>query len=168
APRASARFAVLAFAASALVAVAAFAPGRFGADVGAAVGIPIGAAVAAGACLAPGASRTRRSSWAALVIAAPVLAVALLVVIDLLLGGNAHLTRSVLRAGGFDQLGDVLERRLRLSAHSFSRYARTPMLWIAAAAVVAGIAQRRRIETWFRVRRSAWAGLVGGAAATAA
>ena len=42
------------------------------------------------------------------------------------------------------------------------------MLWIAAAAIVAGIAQRRRIETWFRARRSAWAGLVGGAAATAA
>ena len=42
------------------------------------------------------------------------------------------------------------------------------MLWIAAVAIVAGIAQRRRIERWFRARRAAWAGLVGAAAATVA
>ncbi len=51
APRISPRGAALAFALTGLVAVAAFAPGRFGADVGAAIGIPVGAAVAAAVCL---------------------------------------------------------------------------------------------------------------------
>ena len=42
------------------------------------------------------------------------------------------------------------------------------MLWVAALAIVAGIAQRRRIESWFRARHAAWAGLAGAAAATVA
>ena len=162
APRASPRGAALAFALTGLIAVAAFAPGRFGADVGAAIGIPVGAAVAVAVCL--GGPRRRLL----LVIAVPIVALAALATADLLLGGGAHLTRSVLRAGGFGQLADVAERRLRLSAQSFSRYAGTPMLWIAAVAIVAGIAQRRRIELWFRARRAAWAGLGGAAAATLA
>jgi hypothetical protein len=162
APRASPRGAALAFALTGLVAVAAFAPGPFGADVGAAIGIPVGAAVAVAVCL--GGSRRRLL----LVIAVPIAALAALAATDLLLGGGAHLTRSVLRAGGFDQLANVAERRLRLSAGSFSRYARTPMLWIATLAIVAGIAQRRRIEAWFRGRRTAWAGFGGAVAATGA
>ena len=101
-------------------------------------------------------------------IAAPLIAVGALVAADLVLGGNAHLTRSVLRAGGFDQLGDVFQRRLRLSAHSFSRYAGTAMLWLAVAGLLVGIAQRRRIRAWFGDRRLAWAGLVGAFAATLA
>ena len=125
--------------------MAAFAPGRFGADVGAAIGIPVGAAVAVG-----GLPWRTRVADCSLVIAAPIVALAALAAADLLLGGGAHLTRSVLRAGGFDQLADVAERRLRLSAQSFGRYARTPMFWIAAVAIVAGIARRRRIESWFR------------------
>jgi hypothetical protein len=162
APRISPCGAALAFALTGLVAVAAFAPGRFGADVGAAIGIPIGAAVAAAACL--GGPRRRLL----LVMAVPIVVLAALGAADLLLGGNAHLTRSVLKAGGLDQLADVAERRLRLSAENFSRYARTPMLWIAALVIVAGIAQRRRIEAWFTDRRTAWAGLGGAAAATVA
>ena len=130
--------------------------------MGAAIGIPVGAAVAAAVCL----SGSRRGLL--LVIAAPLVALAALGAADLLLGGNAHLTRSVLEAGGLDQLADVAERRLRLSAGSFSRYARTPMLWICALAIVAGIAQRRRIEAWFGDRRTAWAGWRGAAAATVA
>ena len=70
APRISPRGAALAFALTGLVAVAAFAPGRFGADVGAAIGIPIGAAVAAAACLggrrppaAAGDRRPDRRPW---------------------------------------------------------------------------------------------------------
>ena len=162
APRASPRGAALAFALTGLIAVAAFAPGRFGADVGAAIAIPVGAAVAVAVCL--GGPRRRLL----LVIAVPIVALAALATADLLLGGGAHLTRSVLRAGGFGQLADVAERRLRLSAQSFSRYARTPMLWIAALAIVAGVAERRGIELWFRGRRAAWAGLGGAAAATVA
>ena len=74
----------------------------------------------------------------------------------------------MLRAGGFDQLSTVAERRLRLSAGSFSRYAAAPMLWIAAAAIVAGIVWRRRIEAWFAGRRAAWAGFLAALAATVA
>ena len=101
-------------------------------------------------------------------IAAPIVALAVLGAADLLLGGNAHLTRSVLEAGGLDQLADVAERRLRLSAGNFSRYAATPLLWICALVIVAGIAQRRRIEAWFGGRRTAWAGVAGAGAATVA
>ena len=162
APRISPRAAALVFALTGLGAVAVFAPGRFGADVGAAIAIPVGAAVAAAACLEG--SRRR----VLLVIAAPIAALAALGAADLLLGGNAHLSRSVLEAGGADQLADIAERRLRLSAGNFSRYASTPMLWICALAIVAGIAQRRRIEAWFVERHTAWAGLGGAAAGTVA
>jgi hypothetical protein len=161
-PRVSPGRAALAFAVAGVLAVAAFAPGRFGADVGAAIAIPIGAAVAVAVCL--GGSRRRLL----LAIAAPIAALAALAAADLLLGGDAHLTRSVLHAGGFDQLGDVVERRLRLSAANFRRYAPTPMLWGAALAIVAGVWQRRRIEAWFGSRRHAWAGFLGAAAATVA
>jgi hypothetical protein len=162
APRASGRAAAAAFAITALVAVAAFAPGSFGADVGAAIGIPIGAAVAIGICLG-----VRRSGWI-WVIVAPLAALAALVVIDLAAGGNAHLTRSVLDAGGLGNLGDVFQRRLELSAHSFARYAQSFIFWIVIALIVAGLTQWRRIVGWFDGRRTAWAGFIGAIAATLA
>ena len=128
APRASGRGAAVAFAITAVLAVAAFAPGSFGADVGAAIGIPIGAAVAIGICLG-----VRRTGWV-WVIVAPLAAVAALIAIDLATGGNAHLTRSVLDAGGLGNLGDVFQRRLQLSAHSFARYAGSFIFWIVIGA----------------------------------
>jgi hypothetical protein len=162
APRASGRGAAAAFAITAAIAVVAFAPGRFGADVGAAIGLPVGAAVAIGVCLG-----VRRRGWI-WVIVAPLAALAALVVIDLATAGNAHLTRSVLDAGGLGNLGDVFQRRLELSAHSFARYARTPIFWIVIALIVAGLTQWRRIEGWFDGRRAAWAGFSGAIAATVA
>ena len=54
-------------------------------------------------------------------IAAPVAVLALLALVDLLSGANAHLTRSVLDAGGFGDLADVAQRRLQLSVRSFAR-----------------------------------------------
>ncbi len=101
-------------------------------------------------------------------IVAPIAAVAALVVIDLASGGNAHLTRSVLDAGGLGNLGDVFQRRLQLSAHSFARYAGSFIFWIVIAMIVAGLTQWRRIEGWFGGRRRAWAGFLGAAAATIA
>jgi hypothetical protein len=162
APAASRRAAALAFGIVAGLALAAFAPGRFGADVGAAIGLPVGAAVAAGVCL--GAGRRRL----ALLLAAPVVALAALAAIDLATSGNAHLTRTVLSAGGFDQLSEVVERRLELSVRSFAHYGRTAIFWLAVAALVIGFAQRRRIEGWFGGRRRAWAGWLGAVAATVA
>jgi hypothetical protein len=161
-PRITARRAALGFVLTAVAAVAVFAPGRFGADVGAAIGIPVGAAVAALACLGGGRRRI------ALAIAAPIAALAALVLADLVLGGNAHLTRTVLRAGGLDQLAQVAERRLRLSAHSFSYYSGTAVLWIVVAVIVAGAFGRRAVESWFGSRRVGWAGFLGAAGATVA
>jgi hypothetical protein len=160
APRVQPRTAAIVFGVTAALGVAAFAPGRFGADVGAAIGLPVGAAVAAGVCL--GAGRRRL----ALLLAAPVVALAALVAVDLVSGGDAHLTRTVLRAGGFDQLAETVQRRLELSVHSFDRYAPTAMMWLVVAALVAGVLSRHRIEGWFGDRRWAWAGLLGALGAT--
>jgi hypothetical protein len=161
-PRASARAAALAFAIAGLVAVAAFAPGRFGADVGAAVAIPVGTAVAIG--VAVGARRGRLAS----VIAAPVAILAVLVAIDLALGGGAHLSRTVLEAGGLDDVAEVFQRRVELSARSFERYAQTVTFWIVLALIVAGIARWRVVKGWFEGRRALWAGFLGAAGATGA
>ena len=162
APRGSPRAAAFAFALTGLVAIAAFAPGRFGADVGAAIGIAVGAAVAIGVCLG---ARRWRWVW---VIAAPVAAIAALVAIDLVSGGDAHLTRSVLDAGGLGDLGQVLQRRLELSAHSFARYATSAIFWIVVALIVAGLAGWRSVRGWFGARDVLWAGFAGAIAATVA
>jgi hypothetical protein len=161
-PAASRRTAALTFATAGGVALVAFAPGRFGADVGAAVGLSVGAAVAAGVCLGA------RRRGLGLALAAPLIALAALAAVDLITGGDAHLTRTVLRAGGLDQLSDVIERRLELSVNSFGHYARTPLLWLATAAILVGVAQWRLIRHWFGDRRWAWAGWLGALAATAA
>jgi hypothetical protein len=162
APRVPPPRAAAAFALAGLGAVAAFAPGSFGADVGAAISIPIGVGAAIAACL----GGARRGLL--LAVAVPIVALAALAAVDVVLGGDAHLSRSVLQAGGLDELGDVAERRLRLSATNFDRYAASPVMWAALLAIVVGIWQRRRIEAWFGNRRVAWAGFLGGAAATLA
>jgi hypothetical protein len=149
---------------AALVTAAAFAPGRFGADVGAAIDLAVGAAVAAIVCLRGG---RRDLAWA-WVLPAPLAALAVLALVDLVSGGGSHLTRSVLDAGGLGDLGQVAERRLRLSAHNFSTYATSPALWVAVALLGIGIWQRRRIRAWFGDRRHAWAGFLGAAAGVAA
>jgi hypothetical protein len=91
-----------------------------------------------------------------------------LAVIDLVSGGDSHLTRSVLQAGGLHDLGQLAERRLRLSAHNFARYASSPVLWGAVAIIVAGIVCRRSLRDWFAARRYARAGFLGALAAAVA
>jgi hypothetical protein len=162
-PRAGRRAAATAFAIAALVVIAAFAPGRFGADVGAAVDLSLGAAAAAAICLGTGRGRA-----IAVAIAVPVCALAALAIVDLASGGDAHLTRSVLRAGGLGDLGQVAERRLRLSADNFASYRTSPAFWIAVALIVAGIVARDRIAGYFAGRRYAGAGFAGAVAGAAA
>ena len=159
APRLSRRRSALAFLATGLVFAFVFGAGRFGADVGAAIVLPLGAAVAAAAL------GTTRRRTALLVLAAPVVAVALLALVDLLSGANAHLTRSVLDAGGLGDLADVVQRRLQLSAHSFVK----PVVFLclpplALTAVWAAL-RRDRVEAWLRGRPALRAGLIGAAAA---
>jgi hypothetical protein len=160
APRLSPRAASASFLGTGLAAAFVFAAGRFGADVGAAIVLPLGAAVAA----ATVGSGRRRALLLAL--AAPVAAFALLALVDLLSGADAHLTRTVLDAGGLDDLGDVAQRRLELSAHSFARpvvYLFLPLLLAVAAWA---ILWRERIGAWLRHSPSMRAGLAGALAAT--
>ncbi len=138
-----------------------FAAGRFGADVGAAIVLPIGAATAAAAIAA------RRRRTALLVVAAPIAVLCLLALIDLVSGANAHLTRSVLDAGGLNDLADVAQRRLQLSAHSFARpilFAFMPLLVAAAALAVARRDGPRGAGC--AVCPAMRAGLIGGVVAT--
>jgi hypothetical protein len=173
----SRRGAGAAFVIAGLVAALVFAAGRFGADVGAAIVLPVGATVAVVALpddfdrFAPntGVNRSRSSFRRVLfaVIAVPIAAFGLLAFTDLVSGGNAHLTGSVLDAGGAGDLADVAERRLRLSAHDFRQAAGNPFFWIVVVGILAAIAQRRRIDAWLRPAPLARAGLIGACAAVA-
>ena len=144
-----------------LVAAVIFAAGRFGADVGAAIVFPVGAVAAAVAIL----GRGRRTSLLA-IVAAPLAALALLALIDLLSGANAHLTRSVLDAGGLGDLADVAQRRLQLSAHSFARPVLLAFLPVVALAAVLAYARRDRLRSWLAGVPTVRAGLLGALAAT--
>jgi hypothetical protein len=160
APRLAPRSAAATFIATGLAAAAVFAAGRFGADVGAAIVLPLGAAVAAATSVAG----RRRALIAAL--AAPLAALALLALVDLLSGADAHLTRSVLDAGGLDDLAQVAQRRLQLSAHSFGRPIVFVFLPVLVAVAVWAILWREGIGAWLRRRPAMRAGLAGALAAT--
>jgi hypothetical protein len=91
--------------------------------------------------------------------------VALIALIDLVSGANAHLTRSVLDAGGLNSLADVAQRRLQLSAHSFTRpivFVFMPLIALIAATAVL---RRDRLLAWLSGCPAMRAGLVGAVAA---
>jgi hypothetical protein len=159
---ASARTSAAVFVAVGLLAAFVFAVGRFGADVGAAIVFPVGAVVAA--VLVAG--RGRRLGLLA-AVAVPVLVLALLALIDLASGANAHLTRSVLDAGGLGDLGDVAQRRLQLSAHSFGRPVLLAFLPLVLAIAVAAYLRRDNLRAWLEGNPAMRAGLLGAVAATA-
>lgn len=161
APSLSAWRGSIAFLSVGLLAAAVFAAGRLGADVGAAIVFPTGAAVAAGSIAG------RRRRIVLLVIAAPMVVLALIALADLVSGANSHLTRSVLDAGGFHDLADVAQRRLELSAHSFTRPIVFVFLPIVGGLVAVAIAERDRLDAWLRAYPAMRAGLLGAVAATA-
>jgi hypothetical protein len=146
------------FAGLALLAAAAFAPGRFGADVGAAIVLGVGGATAA--VLALGLERRR----AILVVAGTaVVGVVALVAIDLVLGG-AHLSRSVLGAGEAGDVADVFDRRLRLMVRTFIHPVYPELLVLAGVALVSGFVRRREILAWFGDGWAARSGYLGALA----
>jgi hypothetical protein len=159
APGESPRRAAACFLAAGLLFALVFAAGRFGADVGAAIVLPFGAAVAAAAVAAP---RRRAALWAR---AVPLAALALLALVDLGSGGNAHLTRSVLDAGGLDELADVAQRRLELSAHGLGQPAVIAAMPLAIAIWAWAVLSRERIAAWVGDRPEVRAGLLGALAA---
>ncbi len=159
------RRAPICFLAAGALAAVAFAAGRWGADVGAAIVLPLGAAVAAVTADWSAEKSRLRIGW--IVLAAPILGLMLLAVIDLVSGGNAHLTRSVLDAGGAGRVADTIERRLRLSAHDFAQAAGNPLFWIVIAGIAVAIARWSRIEAWLRPAPIVRAGVIGACAAVA-
>jgi hypothetical protein len=160
-----------------LLAGLTFGVGRWGADVGAAITLPVGAAVAAIAVPVdlehfPGSQPGNRSRFTfrrvlIAVVGAPLVALVVLALIDLVSGGNSHLTRSVIDAGGASDLADVAERRLRLSAHDFAQAAGNPLFWIVIVGIGVAVSQWRRVDAWLRRAPLARAGLIGACAAVA-
>jgi len=163
APRAATRTAAAAFLATGIAFAFAFAAGWFGADVGAAIVMPIGAAAAASKVATP------RRRTALLTIMTILLAfVGFVAAVDLISGANTHLTRSVLDAGGFSDLAQVAQRRLQLSAHSFVR----PVVFLALPAIIAltaiAVWRRDAIRNWFAAVPLLAAGLFGATVAVVA
>ncbi len=156
----SPRGAAVVFLAAGLLATVVFAAGRFGADVGAAIVLPLGAAVAAAAIAA---SRRRAALF---VVALPLAVLALLALADLVSGADSHFTRSVLDAGGLGDLGEVAQRRLELSAHSFARPIVFVFLPLIAVLAAIAIVRRDRLTAWLDGRPGMRAGLIGAVAAT--
>jgi hypothetical protein len=143
-----------------LVFAGIFASGKFGADVGAAIDIPMGVAVAA---LVVTGGRRR---WILLVILIPLVVLALLAVADLLTGANSHFTRSVLDAGGLHSLGDTAQRRLEQTARSFVRPILLVALPLVAIAVLVAVLNRARLARWVREVPAMRAALIGAVVAT--
>jgi hypothetical protein len=162
APKLSARTGAAAFLASGLFFALVFAAGRFGADVGAAIVLPIGAAVAASKVATP------RRHAALLIFTASLGFVGFIAAIDLLTGANAHLTRSVLDAGGLGDLADVAQRRLQLSAHSFTRPVVLFFLPLVAALAVLAVRRRQVLRRLLEEFPAMEAGLLGALVATVA
>jgi hypothetical protein len=171
------RFAIAAFLVAGFAAAFVFGAGRFGADVGAAIVLPVGAAVAGAAVSRRDfvdfsahrpeePSKLRRIGLAG-AVAAPLIALVVLALIDLASGADAHLTRSVLDAGGPSELADSAERRLRLSGDDFAQSARQPLFWLVVAGLVLAVWQRRRIGAWLGPVPAVRAGLAGACAAVA-
>jgi len=136
-----------------------FAYGRFGADVGAAIVLPLGAAVAA-------ALRLDRPRLALLALAVPLPALAILAAVDLLSGADAHLTKTVLQADSGGDVASVLGRRLGEAGESFGR----PLLLVFLPFVIAGATVawlgRDRIGSWLRGWPAVRAAMGGALAAT--
>ncbi len=160
APRLAAGRCAAAFLAIGLVLAAIFAAGQFGADVGAAIVFPAGAAAAA---VAVAGGRRRR---VVLVVGIPFAVLALLALADLVTGANSHFTRSVLDAGGMRSLGDVAQRRLELSAHSFGRPVLLAALPLIAILALLAWLRRDLLAAWVRGAPAVRAALIGALVAT--
>ena len=119
----------------------AMAWGRLGADVGAVPTVIAGATVAA-LVSAGDISWGRRI---AILLVAPVAGLAALALLDLVTGGDAHFSRSVLEAGGLDQIADVAERRVRLSYRSLGRGIIPFLVAFALVGLAVGFRYRRAL-----------------------
>ena len=81
----------------------------------------------------------------AIVLIAPVAGLAALALLDLATGGDAHFTRSVLEAGGLNDIADVVQRRVRLSYRSLGRGAIPFLVVFALIGLAVGFRKRKSI-----------------------
>jgi hypothetical protein len=135
---ASARAQVWGFAVGGAAIAFVLAWGRLGADVGAVPTVVAGATVAALAAAGQIAWRVRL----AILLVAPVVGLAALALLDLVTGGDAHFSRSVLEAGGLDEVADIAERRVRLSYRSLGRGAIPFLVAFALVGLAVGFLRR--------------------------
>jgi hypothetical protein len=131
--------AAVGFAVVAAIAAVIMGAGRLGADVGAVITLGAGGAAAVIAALPQRPSRRA----IALGIAAPVAAIGALILLDVVTGGGAHLTRSVVHAHGSGDLIDVARRRFEGSFTTLKK----PGWTIASAIALA-------VMVWLAVRRT--------------
>ncbi|MFM8562246.1 MAG: hypothetical protein ACKOB9_09155 [Solirubrobacterales bacterium] len=134
--------------------------GRLGADVGGVMTVGAGFAVA-GLLLWPGTDRRRA---VAVVIVVPLVALALLAVVDVVTGGDSHFSRTVLRSDGSGDLLDTFLRRYELAGRVLIRGFMPVATVIAILAIALGVRRRERL---FDTVGSdpAWVAAIAGCAA---
>ena len=136
--------------------------GQLGADVGGVITVGAGAATAT-VLMLPGRLSRRTLAIAALV---PVAALFGLAALDLLTGGNAHFTRTVLQAQSTGSLLDTVERRYTLAFNVLAKGV-MPLITVTAL-LAAGYAIRHRERLYAPLGGSpSWrAALIGGLTAS--
>jgi hypothetical protein len=135
------RAAPRAFAGACLVAAVVIGAGRLGADVGGVITLGAGGAAAVVMSLPRG--PTPRTIAVAVIV--PVLAVGVLVLLDLAIGGGAHLTRTLSSSSGPGDLGKVLIRRWRLSTAGLTHGSTPFTIGICLILLVLGVIRRREL-----------------------
>jgi hypothetical protein len=130
-----------AFAVAALVAAVIVGAGRLGADVGGVITLGAGGAAAVVMSLPRG--PTPRAI--ALAIIVPVLAVGALILLDLAIGGGAHLTRTVSNSSGPGDFGKVIMRRWRLSTAGLTHGSTLITIVICVVLLVLGAVRWRTL-----------------------
>lgn len=130
-----------AFAMTCLLAAVIIGAGRLGAAVGGVITLGAGGAAAVLACLRGGLTRRR----VGIALAAPVAALAALILIDLVTLGGAHLTRSVIDADGAGDLIDIARRRFELSFAGLVRGTTPVSVGVAALLLAIGVIRRREV-----------------------
>lgn len=150
------------FAVACAIAALFIGAGRLGADVGGVITLGAGAAAAVLASLPGGV--TRRAVIIALLV--PVLAVAVLALVDVVTGGDSHLTRSVLAADSPDELWDIAERRFDIAWDSLKQGTTPLSVAVFALALVYGVVRRRELFAPLGDDRAVEAGMWGTLAAT--
>jgi hypothetical protein len=135
--------------------------GLLGADVGGVITASIGGAVAAIVMLP---TPIPRKYAVAAAIAAPILAIAVLALLDLVSGANSHFTRQVLNSHDGANLWDTIVRRYEVAFNALLRGKMPVVVGLCIAAVVVGL--RRRATLYADSPGPAWhAALLGALAA---